>query len=243
MAQITLTFDFNWKLTLSVIFVFPALIRLSFWQIERAEEKKLLTHAWTVQQEAPAVSFSAHTPYEDFQRVTLQGRFLTGHYWLKENQLYRRQLGYHVIMPFQLKDTDLIIIVNRGWVKGAPRRDFTPEVFTPPGIVRLSGTLLYPSDSKFIQETQQVVNVWPHKILEVDLDMMAGQIDKALYNKILRVDVDDPSALAAHWQPVNNSPAKHYGYAVQWALMAAALMILYIFASTNLSEWIKVRVK
>ena len=242
MATTKFEFDFNWKLTLSVFFVFPLLIRLSYWQVERAEEKKALSEEWKMQQEASAERFFPENEYTDYQRVTLRGQFLTEKYWLKENQIFQGQIGYRVIMPFQLED-GLLVVVDRGWVKGAPRRDYVPQIQTPPGNVALSGTLMLPSDSSLIQETEDRVNTWPHKILEVDLAAMTGQSGMSFYQKILRIDADDPAALVVYWRPINSSPAKHYGYAVQWGLMAIALVILYVFASSNLSEWLKSRSK
>ncbi len=242
MATTKFEFDFNWKLTLSVLFVFPLLIRLSYWQVERADEKKALSEKWKIQQEASAESFSLEKEYTDYQRVLLRGEFLKDKYWLKENQIFQGQIGFRVIMPFQLED-GLLIAVDRGWIKGAPRRDYVPQIETPPGNVALSGTLMAPSDSSLIEESDATVNTWPHKILEVDLEAMAGQSGLSFYKKILRIDADDPAALVVYWRPINSSPAKHYGYAVQWGLMAIALVILYVFASSNLSEWLKNRSK
>jgi len=38
----------------------------------------------------------------------------------------------------------------------------------------------------------------------------------------------------AGWPVVNVSPAKHRGYAVQWFTMAAALIVFFVFRSSNL---------
>lgn len=239
-AKQKLTFDFNWKLTLSVIFLFPVLLRLSFWQVERAGEKKVLIESWKSQQSAEAVALdSTHSAASKrFVRVYVSGKFMPEKYWLKENQIYNGQLGYNVIMPF-ISEDGRIVSVDRGWVLGSARREYNPTFETPSNNVRISGVLVVPSDSKLIREAETRAKSWPHKILEVDIPILSRQSDLDLYPKLLRIDPDSPGALDVFWRPINSSAAKHYGYAFQWGLMALALIILYVFASTNLAQLLK----
>ncbi|MFL0800302.1 MAG: SURF1 family protein [Agarilytica sp.] len=235
-----LVFDFNWKLTLCVVFVFPFLVKLSLWQIDRAEEKTALQAQWQSQQAAEPVDFVFAIDYPDYQRVTLSGEFVDEKYWLRESQFYNGKLGFNVVMPFRLSTGD-VVAVDRGWVLGSPLRDFLPEVSTPKGEVRISGVLVKPSDSKLIREAEVSAKSWPHKILEVDIAVMSNQAKLKLYGKLLRIDPDSPSAFTVQWKPINMSPAKHYGYSVQWGLLALALIILYFFASTNIAEVYRAR--
>ncbi|WP_086934300.1 SURF1 family protein [Agarilytica rhodophyticola] len=239
-ANQKLTFDFNWKLTLSVVFLFPILLRLCFWQIERAEEKKVLAQQWKSQQTAQAIPLNEDVNFKNrrFVRVYASGKFLIKKYWLKENQIYNGQLGYNVIMPFASEDGE-IVSVDRGWVLGSPRRDYVPTFETPANNVRITGVLVVPSDSKLIREAETRAKSWPHKILEVDIPILSRQSELELYPKLLRIDPDSPGALDVIWRPINASSAKHYGYAFQWGLMAVVLIIMYLFASTNLMQLLK----
>ena len=236
----TLSFDFNWKLTLFVVFLLPLLSSLGFWQLDRAEQKTaLLKQLETQLAQPPKALVTDHTAANagitDFSRVFAQGRFKPEKYWLRENQRFHHQLGYHVLMPFVLAD-NTIIVVNRGWVGGSPFREHIPEFDTPTKDITLIGVASVPSDSALIQEPDTPVLLWPHKILEADLDIMQNQFQQTLFNKTLRLDVDSPGALQVQWQAVNMSPSKHTAYAVQWFLMAVVLAILYIIASTNLVQ-------
>ena len=238
------TFDFNWKLSLAVLIFLPILVKLSYWQLERAEEKDALARNWQLQQSAPPIEFDSidKNSATSFQRVSIEGQFLGDQFWLKENQIHNGNIGYNVIMPFRALDGD-IIPVDRGWVKGSPLRDFVPEVPTPKAQLRISGTLVVPTDSKLIREAETSVKAWPHKILEVDIPVMRNQSNLDLYGRLLKIDVDSMGALDVYWQPINMSPAMHYGYALQWGLMAVVLVILYVFASTNLMELLRHRVR
>ena len=181
-------------------------------------------------------------PSQMYRRVQIKGRFKPEKYWLKENQVLNGQLGYHVIMPFESVEGELVA-VDRGWVAGSPFRDFVPEIETPEREITISGSLIDPSDSKLIREADVSAKTWPHKVLEVDLPVFSAQIQQHLYVKLLRLEADSPSAFDVYWRPINMSPAKHVGYAVQWFLLAAVLIILYIFASTNIAEYFKKKKK
>ena len=57
----------------------------------------------------------------------------------------------------------------------------------------------------------------------------------------MRLEADSPAALRTGWEIVTVSPEKHRGYAVQWFMMAAALVVLSAFANSNLAGWLKSR--
>lgn len=231
-------FEFNWKLTLFTVVLLPLLVSLGLWQMQRAEEKRVLKDKWTQEQSLPPISFSPNQQ-SDFRRVILHGEFLPEKYWLKENQMLNGQLGYHVIMPFKLSDFEHIVAVDRGWIEGSPLREFVPDVKTPSGEIVVTGALVVPSDSKLIREADVRAKTWPHKILEEDLPVLSKQLGRTLYPQLLRIDPDSQGALTVYWRPINMSPAKHLGYAVQWFGMALALIILYICASTNIVQLLR----
>ena len=233
-------FDFNWKLTLCVVLIFPVLVKLSLWQIDRAEEKQQLLASWQVQRAQAPLLFNAAEDYREYQRVVVEGEFVPNYIWLRENQFYNGQLGYNVVMLMKMP-VGAYLAVDRGWVEGSPLRDFVPEIDTPVGPQRITGSLLTPSDSKLIREAETKAKQWPHKILEIDLTVMGRQSERVLYNKVLKIDADSPAALTVYWRPINVSSAKHYGYAVQWGLLALALIILYAVASTNIAQYVRAK--
>ena len=236
-------FDFNWKLTVFVIFLFPVLLRLGFWQLDRASEKRDLESRWLEQQAQPVLDvfkLNEKSDKEAFRRVRVTGRFLLEKYWLQENQVNNGSLGYQVVMLFKTQSNQYLA-VDRGWVSGSPLRDFIPEINTPEKEISLSGMLVIPSDSKLIRESEISVKRWPHKILEIDLDVMASQYGKRIFHKLLRLDADSQGALVVNWKPINMAPEKHLGYAFQWFALSFALVVLYVFASSNVAEYFRKR--
>jgi cytochrome oxidase assembly protein ShyY1 len=57
---------------------------------------------------------------------------------------------------------------------------------------------------------------------------------RAVFPFEVRVDQRSPLALVAEWPIVNQSPAKHIGYAIQWFAMAAVLVFIGVWRLTNL---------
>lgn len=232
-------FSFNWKITAFTLVLLPILVKLGFWQLEESKITEALQKQWELQQSLPAIDFAEHSTDEDFRRVRLHGEFLTEKYWLKENQLRDGKLGFQVIMPFALSDSDKIFAVDRGWIEGSAQREFIPTVETPKGPQTITGALVQPSDSKLVREADSRVKSWPHKILDEDLMVLSSHIEHLLYPQILRLDADSVGALTVYWRPVNMSSAKHFGYAIQWFFMAIALVVMFVCVSTNVLQLMK----
>jgi surfeit locus 1 family protein len=237
----------NWKLVLFALVFLPVLISLGVWQLQRAEEKRNIQESWQSQQALPPVQFANMQNHEaaEFRRVRVQGTFDAEHYWLVENQVLDGKLGYEVLMPLVVKgsttDKPAVLIVNRGWVPADPYRKELPEISTPENSVEITGSLITPGVNRLITNQAQQVDDWPVRVLQADLDLFGDHLRSAgyaaePYARLLRIDADSVGALTVSWQPMNMSPAKHVGYAVQWFSMALALLILSIVANTNLSE-------
>ena len=141
------------------------------------------------------------------------------------------------------------MLVNRGWLSGGMDRRVLPLIPTlGPGPI--SG-YLYRSSGKAIVLRDQVweKNVWPLVIQSIDVEKISVLLGLKIYPYQLRV-VDntadengntdrDSAVLETGWQVVNALPEKSIAYAVQWFAMALALLILTIFANSNLAEVLK----
>ena len=73
-------------------------------------------------------------------------------------------------------------------------------------------------------------------------DELQSLLDQPIFPLEIRVDEFESVAFDATWAIVNQTPAKHQGYAVQWFTMAAALGLAFILRSTNLWHWLRYRI-
>lgn len=230
-----LRFVYSARLTTVCALVFPLLIVLGFWQLQRADEKASLEARWQIAQAQPAVDYREILDQTSpLRRVFAQGHFDTQRYWLLENKVYQGALGYQVIAPFKTSAGDWLA-VNAGWVPANAYRNINPEVVLPTAQIRVTGNLRKPSDSAFIGE-QQASDTWPQRLLEIDTEFMSrvyAVSGVTLLPFELQLDRDSPGAFSAVWQPINMPPARHRAYAVQWFAMATALLVLWLISSVR----------
>lgn len=242
--QVAFEWTLNWKLCLFSVCLLPLLVGAGFWQLNRAQQKITLQQSLQAQQAMPALSIRDYSQLEPgtgllYRPVQAFGEFLPGKLWLLENKVYRGKVGFEVIMPFRFSDGTLVL-VNRGWVVGTGYRDRMPEIATPAGRLNISGWLTLPSKNRLLAGAVSESTLWPKLILAIDVNAIAASLqpDEVL-PQVLQLAPESPAALVTNWQPINLSPEKHRGYAVQWFAMACALILLTFFANTNVNVWFK----
>ncbi len=234
----------NVRLSIFTLLFLPLLTTLGFWQLHRADEKQTILENHSAQQALPTLALSSNTVeyLSKFRRVSASGEFVVDRYWLLEGRIRHGVPGYEIMVAFAPDETsDKLLLVNRGWVEAAQDRTVLPDIVHPHGEVWLEGYVLAPYDSPLIDERKNTLFSWPHRILEVDFDIMRDQIGEDLYPFVLQLAEDDPLAFDVMYVPTNMPPAKHRGYAMQWFAMAFALMLLWLFANSNL--WLLIKHK
>lgn len=213
------------------------LIRLGFWQLDRAQEKLSLLNSIEIQQSMPAVQLdkiSHSDKLSIYQNVTVTGNFLPERYWLLDNKVFNGKVGYEVIVPFRFKN-DKTILVDRGWVAAPPHRNQLPSIVMVSGLVTLQGRLIRPSINRMTRELE-VTNTWPKRVQKLELTSLQSKLDYSILPWILQLHMDSPEALAMEWRKANITPNKHIAYAVQWFAMSAVLLLALVIANTNIIE-------
>lgn len=227
-----------WVFGLVVVAV-ALFLRLGFWQIERAGEKTKIQQMYQAASQSPATAVNGLLPVPEsinYYPVRLSGRYLSSRQFLLENR-YRvqangaRQLGYEVLTPFQTLAGE-VVLVNRGWLPADIDRSKTPVVDVVDHKQQLVGIIVTPQQHFRLAAMDSDLN-WPRRILYVDLEQIMQRLSKTLYPAILMLSQQQATALRVDWEPVTVSPAKHYGYAVQWFLMALVLLLLITFSAVK----------
>lgn len=235
---------FQWQpnigILLFVLVFLPVTVGLGFWQLSRAEEKAQIL---AEQRERTQLEPLQNIDLLDVQDVHLrqfhlQVEFDPERWFLLDNRVRQGRPGYEVLNLARLADTEQLLLVNRGWVPASLDRSELPQVDIPDGPRVISGYFYMP-DERFFELGEQVwQGSWPERIQHADPALVASLLDdgEQLLPARLRLAADDPSAFVADWQIVNQQPERHIGYAVQWFAMAFALVILGIFANSNLGK-------
>lgn len=226
-------FALNRVWLLLTLTAFAILINLSWWQLNRAAEKTAQLQRLAALQAAGALQPSQLTllTSTDIDAAPLQGRgrWLAPYIWLLDNQIVRGRVGYDVIVPVQAAGLAQPLLVNLGWLAAPERRDMLPQVeiaaeFNLDGLLRtkVDGLML-------LGQNAEDSGRWPMRIQQVNYAQLSEQSALQLYPALLYQQHD--SVFVAHYQPVVLSPEKHRGYALQWFLLAIAVLGVALAAS------------
>lgn len=217
----------GWFGLLALVFIL-LFIRLGFWQLSRADEKRhMLTTYRTFQERAPILWQPGDVLPAQYQQIKVEGRFLP-EVLLWDNQHYRHQFGYHVISPFRLNNNQ-IVLVDRGWLAGDITRQTVPEVNNPTSVLSVSGTTYYPSEKTWLlgdaiePKSAQIV------VIElIDTQLISQFLHKSAYPFIIRLGKEEANGYVRQWPIVAMPPQRHYAYALQWFAMALMVFLLLI---------------
>jgi len=214
----------------------PILLRLGFWQLDRAEEKRQIQQRFEQQQARPAVRLVQLNTAKDneFRHARVTGRFDTQHQILLDNQVHDKQVGYQVLTPLRYADSDEYILVNRGWVKGSLQRNELPEIPSPQETLSLQGRLKHPGKLGIELADHSFSNVaWPLVVEWVDVGELESVLGYKLYPYILQLNKEQPYGFVREWKIINTQPERSTSYAVQWFALAFALVVIFIVVNSR----------
>lgn len=201
------------------------LLGLGTWQVSRGLHKdnvlslvKNKHKDYPVLTELPADHEALH-----YQKITVKGYWNTQHFFLLENRMHQSQLGYEVLVPVKLPNTQTLL-VNRGWIANTQATQIPP-----PEETELTGTLYMPkigyTIGESIQQDQLNTPLWPKNSLYMDLPAFSSALQQPLYPAILVLDENHKDSLTRIWKPVVIAPERHYAYALQWYGLAIVFII------------------
>jgi len=242
-----LRFEPEWRITLFVLVMVPLMVGLGFWQIQRGHEKSALAQAWEQRRQQPPAPLTGlegeSAEALAYRPVEFTGRFLQDQYFLLDNRTRAGRFGQEVLGIVQIPGRSLSVIVNRGWLAADPARRTLPAVPDVPGIVTLKGYVYVAPGEPYLLAEQEVGSRWPQIVQAVQMEKLMPAVTaltgEPVFPHPVRLDPDSAGALAADWQVVNVSPAKHRAYAVQWFAMAAVLTLFYLLRCSNVWQLLR----
>lgn len=237
-----LRWHWNYKVVAFAVCFLPLTVALGFWQLHRAAEKREILAADDAKANTDPVPFRAALANVDkrFLRVWATGEVDNGRTFLADNRVRHGRPGYEVVSPFRDAESGRWLLVNRGWIAGGLDRNVVPAVPPLAGVVTLTG-YLYQSPSKafVLGEDRWQAGQWPQIVQVVEPELLQERLGESLFPYVLRLENSASPGLETGWELVNLAPGMHIGYAVQWFAMAVALLILTIFANSNLASLLR----
>ncbi len=225
---------------LSLLFL-PLLLWLGFWQLDRADQKRLILATYQANQAAASVALGELDGADaQYRRVRVRGRYLPTPQLVIDNRVRHGRPGYEIAQLFAPSDGTPPLLVNRGWVAADLDRRTLPVLPAPTGEQTVEGSL-YRRLPGGLQLDDRVAAPLAdrQRVGWLDVPRLAGWLARPLYPYQLRLERGAPGALEVGWPVVAIYPQKHTGYAVQWFIMAAVLVLLTVLANSNLAAWLR----
>ncbi len=208
---------------------------LGQWQLDRAAQKQALLDDRRAQETmSPLDGAALGRPGDSavnragllYRPVFLMGQWLPQHTVYLDNRQMHGRAGFYVVTPFMLKDSDVVILVQRGWVpRSFTDRQQLPEVVTTDQEVEIRAHLA----------------PWPSRMYEFEVESR-GPIRQNLDLEIFRSETGLPlleisavqtgpasEGLLREWPQVASGIEKHQGYAFQWFGLSATIALIYVW--------------
>lgn len=219
--------------TVVTLLAIAFLVKLGFWQLERAEQKQALFADFAAAQEHPTDlnNLPEGSLPQRFSKVSAEGVFDQDRYLLRDNQMHNGKVGYQVIAFLQVQSDDASLPVNLGWVPAPVLRSELPDVEIPAGRRQLEGYFYLPDDNAFTLQQQRFTDIsWPLRIQQPEFRRLAEATGIPLRPYMVLLSEQAEFGFERQWEPQVMSPQKHQAYALQWFSLALACGIIFIIA-------------
>lgn len=221
-----------WALILALGFA-AATVSLGNWQSGRALEKQALADRSREGERSAALRLGPEpvsaVPLAQ-RRLVARGEFVPERTVLLDYKIHRGRLGYYVVTPLRIEGSTMHVLVNRGWVAAGARREDLPEVRTPMGTLSIEGVAQLRAERALdAGGGTPSGRVWQNLSFDAYRVWSGLQIQPLLIEQ--RSVADD--GLARDWPEPDFGIDKHRSYAMQWYLMAAFSILLFIVLSVR----------
>ena len=227
---------FNPGIRITIFFVFFAILffSLGFWQIERGQAKTNILAEFEDNLSKTPTYLNQESKRWD--RVYVKGKWDSSKQILVDNVINRGIVGYKVLTPLRIIETNQLILVDRGWIKQNKFRDILPNIELVDGDEVISGILEYPELGLVLSE-DLISKEWPKVSQTKNLEVISKEYDEFIYPMILLADPILKNSLEyIKITPTNMTPTKHYGYSAQWFLMFLVLCLMYLWYGFKKNE-------
>lgn len=217
--------------TIITLAVFGVLVSLGFWQLDRADQKRVLLAEYQAGATTALLKLNAGIRSVEglqYQSASVTGRYDSAHQFLLDNRTHNGMAGYEVLTPLKLMNAGVGVLVNRGWIPLGGRRELLPAVPVDGQQRTVIGRIRDVSRKGFSLGEEEVRAAWPYRILRVDVSRLARELGYPLLPLELLLDPGQPDGYVREWHPLTFGPERNVGYAVQWFALATTLIVIYM---------------
>jgi len=229
--------------TIATLVILPILISLGFWQLDRAEQKRVILSAVTKKMDSESLSTipnKSDIEASKYRRISLQGKFDSARLMYIDNKIVFGKVGYYVVSPFLVNNSKQTVLVNLGWVAMGKSRQDLPIVNIPNTTVRITGRIKTNVDKVFSLSEKSFDSVsWPLVVQWISPQQLTEVLNIELPPMIILLDkpkdkiVEYEKQFKREWKFISSSPDMHTSYAMQWFSLALVLVLIFIGVNTK----------
>ena len=213
--------------TLFTCFAITLCLVLSVWQSHRGLSANTRFLLQQEKNKYPSVILPKDP--QEYQKVTVQGD--VAGFYLLDNRSSNRQPGREVLVDIKLNIEGSPYdraLVNVGW---QPRTDSLEPAHKIPGFISIEGMTKVPAEG-FILQDPLLDPLWPSLLQQVDFALLDREQGHEYYPAVIYTltPVSDWPLPVVQFK---NKYHMHLGYAMQWALIGVACLLLFIKISTS----------
>lgn len=215
----------KWLWLITVV-AFLLLGKLSWWQWQRAAEKQQIQQRLSELQQQQMELWELPQPLTiryDGARVTGQVRWVAPFVWLLDNQLVQGKAGYDVVIPVQSQNgSGPVVLLNLGWLAGGRSRADLPSPVIPAQF-ELNALLRVAPTALLLGQNVEQGSHYPQRIQAIVPAELSQLSSLSLLDAVFYQQSSD---FVYHYQPITLPPERHQAYALQWALLAFAVLVV-----------------
>jgi surfeit locus 1 family protein len=220
---------------LALIF-FYMFVSLGLWQLDRAEQKSTIYAEFESRQAAEAINFNQDKYHQlgkeelIWRRIKVSGKFLERYQFLLDNQVFDTKAGYFVYTPFRLDQSELVILVNRGWLLANANRSVLPDLMASENIVNINAVVKeVPRTGLLLEENSpEHISDTVYRVQRINIEELEELTNLKLLPYIVRLEPESGHGYSRKWRLPGSDENMHIGYAFQWFAFATALFVIYL---------------
>lgn len=232
----------RWHWILISVFAAAFLTSLSLWQLSRAAEKTTTLARIAQSQAAGSLDtnqlLALGATELDGAQVEFSARWIEPMIWLLDNQMVDGRIGYDVVIAvnetYSAISTSVnpapAFLINLGWIPAPAGRDQLPDINIPAQLI-ISGVFRVRTKGLLLGINLEDKGQWPMRIQQLDAISLSPYVKNLIAGGIVFQQAQSP--FRVHYQPVILPPERHRAYALQWALLAVAVIGVAIAASAT----------
>lgn len=242
----------NWVFTpslvgaIATIIFIPLFIKLGLWQYGKAQQQILVQAAY----KQSIVDNALDLPLQlqsynslQYKKVKVTGHYESKYQILLDNQVENERVGFHVITPLKIDNTNQFVLIDRGWLLGKDTHTDLPTVDTPSRKLEVVGQVWLPSAKIFTLENNSTptdkkhVRTWSMVWQNMDMAKYKQSTPIAVLPVVIRLDAASTSGgFVRNWQVPSDRIATNMSYAYQWFGFAFATFAIFLYMSIKKAD-------